>query len=26
VGQVVYAAQQKGIARIGFVTEPPPSK
>jgi biopolymer transport protein ExbD len=23
VGQVVYAAQQTGIARIGFVTEPP---
>jgi biopolymer transport protein ExbD len=24
VGQVVYAAQQAGIARIGFLTEPPP--
>ena len=23
IGQVVYAAQQAGIARIGFVTEPP---
>jgi len=23
VGQVVYAAQQAGIARIGFLTEPP---
>jgi len=23
VGQVVYAAQQTGIARIGFLTEPP---
>jgi biopolymer transport protein ExbD len=23
VGQVVYAAQQAGIAKIGFVTEPP---
>ena len=23
VGQVVYAAQQTGIARVGFVTEPP---
>jgi biopolymer transport protein ExbD len=23
VGQVVYAAQQTGMARIGFVTEPP---
>ena len=24
VGQVVYAAQQAGIARVGFLTEPPP--
>jgi biopolymer transport protein ExbD len=24
VGQVVYAAQQAGVARIGFLTEPPP--
>jgi len=24
VGQVVYAAQQAGLARIGFLTEPPP--
>ncbi|HVF66010.1 MAG TPA: biopolymer transporter ExbD [Casimicrobiaceae bacterium] len=24
VGRVVYAAQRAGIARIGFVTEPPP--
>jgi biopolymer transport protein ExbD len=24
VGQVVYAAQQTGIVRVGFVTEPPP--
>jgi biopolymer transport protein ExbD len=24
IGQVVYAAQQAGIARIGFLTEPPP--
>ena len=23
IGQVVYAAQQAGIARIGFLTEPP---
>ena len=23
IGQVVYAAQQAGIARIGFITEPP---
>jgi len=23
VGQIVYAAQQSGIARIGFLTEPP---
>jgi biopolymer transport protein ExbD len=23
IGQVVYAAQQSGIARIGFLTEPP---
>ena len=23
VGQIVYAAQQAGIARIGFITEPP---
>jgi biopolymer transport protein ExbD len=23
VGQVVYAAQQAGLARIGFLTEPP---
>jgi biopolymer transport protein ExbD len=26
VGRVVYAAQQTGIARIGFLTEPPSSK
>jgi biopolymer transport protein ExbD len=24
IGRVVYAAQQAGIARIGFLTEPPP--
>ncbi|MEJ6021191.1 ExbD/TolR family protein [Ramlibacter sp. PS4R-6] len=24
IGQVVYAAQQAGIAKIGFLTEPPP--
>jgi biopolymer transport protein ExbD len=24
VGKVVYAAQRAGIARIGFITEPPP--
>jgi len=24
VGRVVYAAQRAGIARIGFITEPPP--
>ena len=24
VGQIVYAAQQAGVARIGFLTEPPP--
>jgi biopolymer transport protein ExbD len=24
VGQVVYAAQQAGILRVGFLTEPPP--
>ena len=24
VGRVVYAAQQAGLARIGFLTEPPP--
>ena len=24
VGQVVYAAQRAGVARIGFLTEPPP--
>jgi biopolymer transport protein ExbD len=24
IGQVVYAAQQAGLARIGFLTEPPP--
>ena len=23
IGQVVYAAQQAGVARIGFITEPP---
>ena len=26
VGQVVYAAQQSGMARIGFLTEPPEGK
>ena len=24
IGRVVYAAQQAGVARIGFLTEPPP--
>ena len=24
VGRVVYAAQRAGIAKIGFITEPPP--
>jgi biopolymer transport protein ExbD len=24
VGQVVYAAQQAGVSRVGFLTEPPP--
>jgi biopolymer transport protein ExbD len=24
IGQVVYAAQQAGISRVGFLTEPPP--
>jgi biopolymer transport protein ExbD len=24
VGRVVYAVQQTGIAKLGFITEPPP--
>jgi len=24
VGRVIYAAQRAGIAKVGFITEPPP--